>query len=271
MQDLLAYEFIRNAIVVSILVSILCAVLGTFIVVKRLVFISGGISHAAFGGLGIFHYLGLNPLAGALLIAGLSALILGSMNREKLLAQNAMIGVLWATGMAIGILFIARTPGYTPELMTYLFGNILSVTANDVILTFVLVVTVMLVIVLLYKELVAISFDEEFAAIQGVPVRSMMILFLFLIAFSIVMLIHLAGIILVIAMLTIPPLIAMQLVRHFKFIIILASLVGIFMTLGGLFIAYYIDLPAGPVIIVLGTFLLGLVFVGQKLFFHIAH
>ncbi len=193
MIEFLSYEFIRNALIAGILASVLCAVLGTFIIVKRLVFISGGISHSAFGGLGVFYYLGLNPLIGAFVAAGLVALIIGLLNPRKIMTQDALIGALWAFGMAIGIVFIAMSPGYAPNLMTYMFGNILAVNTSDLYLIVIITFTVLVTVILLYKEFIAIAFDEEFAFIQGVPVRLLMIIFLLLIGFSIVLLIRLVG------------------------------------------------------------------------------
>ncbi|MFH1852383.1 MAG: iron chelate uptake ABC transporter family permease subunit [Candidatus Neomarinimicrobiota bacterium] len=261
MGELLSYEFIRNAILIGVLSSILCGLLGTFIVVKRLVFISGGISHAAFGGIGAFYYLGLNPLAGGFLVTAIMAVILGLANREKLISQNSLIGILWALGMAVGIIFIARTPGYAPNLMTYLFGNILAVSNQDILVTLIIDIIVVSVIFAFYKEFVAISFDEEFARVQGLPVRTLMIVFMLMIAVSIVLLIQLVGVILVIALLTIPPLIGLMLARRFLLVILISTLIGIVISLGGLYFSYIFDLPSGPVIITLGALLLGLSYV----------
>ncbi|NQU26882.1 MAG: metal ABC transporter permease [Candidatus Marinimicrobia bacterium] len=263
MIELLEYDFIRNAVYIGILASILCGVLGTFIVVKRLVFISGGVSHAAFGGIGAFYYWGLNPLAGGFLVAGILAIVLGLTNRDKLINQGALIGVLWALGMAIGILFIARAPGYTPNLMTYMFGNILAVSVPDLVFAALLDLIVIGIIIVFYKEFVAISFDEEFAFIQGVPVRILMVIFMLLVSISIVLLIRLVGVILVIALLTIPPMISLMLVKRFLMVILLSMLVGMIMTIGGLCFSYLLDLPSGPVIITVGAAVLGLSYISK--------
>lgn len=257
MLDILSYEFIQRAIWASLLISILAGVIGTFIVIKRLVFISGGISHAAFGGLGIFYYFGLPPIYGGYLIAVIAAIILGLSNREKVLTQSSMIGVIWAVGMAVGILFIAQTPGYAPNLLTYLFGNILSITSADIITLVALNLVVIAIVAILFKEIVAVGFDEEYAFIQGVPVKMIMTIFMLLIAITIVTLIRMVGVILVIALLTIPPMISLLFVRSFKLVILSSIALSIMIILTGLAGSYFMDMPTGPVIIVIGALVLG--------------
>lgn len=265
LTEILAYGFIQRAVIAGLMISVLCGILGTFIVIKRLVFISGGISHAAFGGLGVFYFLGWPPIFGAYLVALVSALILGSANREKLVTQTSLIGVIWAVGMAIGILFISKTPGYSPNLMTYLFGNILSITSTDLITLLVMDTIVIVVMILLFKEIVAIGFDEEYAFVQGVPVKIIMTIFLLLISITIVTLIQMVGIILVIALLTIPTLFSLLFMRGFKAVIISSVIVSIFIIMLGLGGSYYLDLPTGPVIIVFGTLILGLGAMARRL------
>ena len=267
--EALGYDFMRHAVYAGILASVLCGVVGTFVVVKRLVFIGGGLSHAAFGGLGLFYYLGLNPIFGGVLVAVLASagLGLGAHRQDQAggAAPDAMIGVLWAVGMAIGILFIYKTPGYAPNLMTYLFGNILTVSSADVQLLMALDLGVLLIIGVSYKEFVAIAFDESFARVQGVPVRVLFTLFLVLVGLTVVMLIQVVGIILVIALLTIPPLVGLALQRDFLPVMLVSVLVGIVMSLGGLALSFYYDVPSGPAIILLGALLLGVVRGGRRL------
>jgi zinc transport system permease protein len=257
--ELLSYQFIQNALWAGLLASVLCGVIGTFVVVKRLVFISGGISHAAFGGLGICYYLGWHPLLGATVVSVAAALAVGAFGRERGRFQDAMIGILWAVGMALGVVFIYKTPGYAPNLMTYLFGNILTVGRGDLRMTLGLVLLLLTLLALFFKEFVAVSFDETFAEVQGVPARLMVTTVLVLTALAIIFLIQLVGIILVMALLTIPPMVGLLLVHTFSRLLVVSSLVGALMTLGGLFLSYSFDLPSGPAIVLLGFLLLAAV------------
>lgn len=257
--DLLSYGFLRQALAASALAAILCGAVGTFVVVKRLVFISGGISHAAFGGLGVCLYLGADPRLGAAAVAVGSALVLSRIEESRSGSRDATIGVLWAVGMAAGIVFVALTPTYAPNVMSYLFGNVLAVRPSDVWLTLALTAGVLLVLALFYKELVAVAFDEPFARVQGVPAQAFVTLLLVLVALSVVFLIQLVGIILVIALLTIPPLVALRLVRSFLAVILTSTAVGLVMTVGGLALSYLADVPSGPTMVLLGAALLLLV------------
>ena len=175
-----------------------------------------------------------------------------------------MIGVLWAVGMALGIVFINSTPGYAPNLMTYLFGNILTVRRSDVLLTLGLVAVVLVLLALYFKELVAVAFDEEFAAVQGVPVDAVRILLLVVTALAVVFLIQLVGIILVMALLTIPPMVSLMLVRSFGAVMLLSTVLGAVMTVGGLVLSYLVDVPSGPAIVLLGAVMLGVVWLGRR-------
>ena len=253
---LLSFDFVRHALVAGLLASLLCGIVGTFVVVKRLVFISGGISHAAFGGLGLCYFLGIDYRWGAGAVAVGSALALAGSGRTRGRSHDAVIGILWAVGMAVGIVFLHLTPGYAPNLQTYLFGNILTVTLQDVRLTAGLVLVLLVLVALFWKELVAVAFDEAFAAVQGVPVRLVVGMLLVAIALAIVFLIQLVGIVLVIALLTIPPALALRLVDGFFGVMVTATLAGAAMTLGGLLVSYRFDLPSGPAIVLLSAALL---------------
>jgi zinc transport system permease protein len=250
------YDFLRNAVLASVLASVACGVIGTFIVVKRLVFISGGISHAAFGGLGVCYFFGWPPLWGAFAVAALMALLLGPERGEKLRSHDALIGVLWAVGMAIGTVFIYKTPGYAPNLMSYLFGDILTVSQSDIWVMFVMDVSVVIFLLALYKELVATSFDPTFAQIQGAPVGLLQTLLLLFVGFAIVVLIQVVGIILVIALLTIPALTSLLIWRNFAAVLAGSVIVSLVMTLAGLWLSYAYDWPTGPAIVLLGVVLL---------------
>jgi zinc transport system permease protein len=260
----LSYDFIRNAICAGVLASILCGVVGTFVVVKRVSFLAGGLSHAAFGGLGICFFLGINPLWGAIVVSLACAIVLGLMDTEKVKSHDSIIGVLWAAGVAVGIAFVYWTPGYAPNLMTYLFGNILLVTRTDVWTTLLLTVFVLAVLLLFGKGFVAVAFDEVFARVQGAPVRFLLTLLLVLVALTVVVLIQVVGILLVIALLTIPPVVALMLFKDLRSVLLSSVGIGVVMTLSGLAISYYEDLPSGPAIVLLGTALLLLVYAVQK-------
>lgn len=254
--DLWSYDFIRQAVFAALLASFLCGVIGTFVVVKRLVFISGGVSHAAFGGLGVCYFLGVEPLIGAAVVAIVSALLVAAGGRRRVRSQDAVIGILWSVGMAIGVVFVALSPGYAPNLMTYLFGNILTVGQGTLLATFWFTVVVLGFVTMFFKEFVAVSFDEEFARVQGVPVGVFMAILMVMIALSVVLLIQLVGIILVIALLTIPPVISLMLTRGFVSVILVSTLIGAVMTLGGLALSYVFELPSGPTMVLLGALLM---------------
>ncbi len=256
LSELWSYDFIRQAVYAALLASVLCGVIGTFVVVKRLVFISGGLSHAAFGGLGVCYFLGVEPLLGAGVVAIASALLLAAGSRRWIRSRDAVIGILWSVGMAIGVIFVALSPGYAPNLMTYLFGNILTVGKGAVLATFLFTILVLCFIVLFFKEFVAVSFDEEFARVQGVPVGLFMAILMVMVALAVVLLIQLVGIILVIALLTIPPVISLMLTRSFVAVIVLSTLIGAIMTLAGLALSYVFDLPSGPTMVLLGALLM---------------
>ena len=264
MTELWSYDFIRQAVYAALLASLLCGVIGTFVVVKRLVFISGGVSHAAFGGLGVCYYLGLEPLLGAAVVAVVSALLVAAGSRRWSRSQDAVIGILWSVGMAIGVVFVALSPGYAPNLMTYLFGNILTVGQGVVMVTLGFTVLVVGFVLLFFKEFVAVSFDEEFARVQGVPVGMFMAVLMVMVALSVVLLIQMVGIILVIALLSIPPVISLVLTRGFVSVILLSTLIGAIMTLGGLVLSYIFDLPSGPTMVLLGALLMILTYLWQR-------
>lgn len=255
---LLELDFFRHALLAATLASLLCGVVGTFVVLKRLVSLGGGIAHAAFGGLGIAFWAGVEPRIGAMAVAALSAFGLGFLDGERARRQDAAIGVLWAVGMAIGLVFVYWTPGYAPDLLGYLFGDILMVGRADLVLAAVADVVVVALLLAFRRQLVAVAFDEESARVQGLPVRLYGIGLLVLIALSVVVLLQLVGIVLVIALLTVPPLVARRLARSLTATLLLACGICWLVTSGGLLLAYRFDLPAGPAMVLLGGGLLGL-------------
>jgi len=263
--DSLSYEFMRNALMAGVLAAILCGVVGPFVVVKRLAFLSDGISHAAFGGMGVCFYFGLDPLLGAVAVALGCALTLGLLDTEAIRSYDAVIGVLWAVGLAVGIVFVYKTPGYAPNLMTYLFGNILLVSRHDLKVLLVLASSVLVILAIFFKGIVAVAFDEVFARVQGAPVKVLLSLLLTMIALSVVILIQVVGIILVVALLTIPPVICLMFLKDLRLVILGSVLIGVGMTLGGLALSYAYDLPSGPAIILLGAALLSILYAARKL------
>lgn len=259
---LLDYQFARNALAAAVLASALAGTVGTFVTVKRLVFVAGGISHAAFAGLGFCYWLGAPPLLGAVVVAVAAALFLGWFGDSRARSRDALIGLLWAGGMATGIVFIHLTPGFAPNLLVYLFGDILTVTRTDVWLLAGVTALIGLILAVFYRPLVAVAFDETFAAVQGVPVRAMTTLLLVLVALAVIMLIQVVGIVLLMALVTIPPLIALMLVQRFLFVLAVAVVAGLVTATGGLASSYWLDLPSGPTIVLVGIALVAITRVG---------
>lgn len=245
------YEFIRNAVIAAVLVNIACGIVGTYVVIKKIVFISGGISHAAFGGIGLGYLLGINPIVAAIPFSLLSAITIGLISKRSKLSEDAAIGIIWAVGMASGIIFINLTPGYAPDLFSYLFGNILTIPVSDLYIMLVMDFIIILIVVLFFKEFNAASFDEEFSTVIGIPNRILYLVLLCMVALSAVVLIRIVGIILVIALLTIPSSICRQFTYNMKKLIISSIVTGIILTITGLWISYLLDLASGATIILL--------------------
>ncbi len=249
---------LRPALGAAVSASLLCGLLGTFVVLRRLTFLTGGLSHAAFGGLGLCHLLGWPLQLGGLATTAVAAALLGPMGREEARERDAFIGVLWAVGMAAGVLFIHLAPGYPPDLDAYLFGNLLLVAPRDLLLLVVCDAVALVLILALYKEWVAATFDETFAAVQGVPVRGLSTLFLLVVGAAVVLLLPVVGLLLVLALLTLPPLISLRLFRDLRRVLVSSVVVGLIMTVGGLFLSLWWDLPSGPCIILLGAAMLAI-------------
>ena len=251
----------QNALMGGILASVACGIIGSYVVVKRIGYLAGGIAHAVLGGMGIAYYLDRSPIEGALVAALVFAFILGWVSLRMQQQEDTIIGALWAGGMAIGILFISKTPGYNVDLMSFLFGNILMIASEDLYWIAGLDLLILVIVFLFYKQFIAVSFDEEFAWLRGIPVERFYLLFLSLVALTIVILIQIVGLILVIALLTLPAAIAGLYVRSLNLMMVLATLFGIVFTTGGLALSYQPDLPPGPTIILLAgaLYLLSLV------------
>lgn len=252
------HTFLQNALLAGILASIGCGIMGTYVVVKRIGFLAGGIAHAVLGGMGVAYYLGESPVGGALVAALLAALVIGWVNLRGREHEDTLIAALWSIGMAIGILFIAQTPGYNVDLMSYLFGNILMVPRTDLILMGGLDAVIVLSALLFRKHFVAVAFDEEFAEVRGVSVTFFYLLLLCLVALTVVLLIQVVGLILVIALLTLPAAIAAQYVGSIGRMMGVAMSLGVVFTSAGLALSYQPNLPAGASIVLLAgtTYLL---------------
>jgi len=253
MFELLQYSFFSNALLIGILSGIACGIIGSFIVIKRISFISGSIAHASFGGIGMAYFFGFNPVLGAVLFSILSALGIGFVNKKNKTQEDASIGAIWAIGMAIGLVFIYFTPGYAADLMTYLFGNILLSSTSDLWYILVLDLFIISSVIYFFKWLVAMIFDEEFATVTNVPVFPLYLFLLVLIALSVVVLIRSVGVILVIALLTLPASSAQLLSKNFKHIINWSIFLAILANIVGIFLSYYLNIPSGPVIILLAA------------------
>lgn len=262
MWEALQFEFMRNALIAGVLVSMICGVLGTLVVVNRIVFISGGIAHAAYGGIGLAIYFGIPPALGAVTFSVLVSMVMGIASVKSKERADTIIGVMWAVGMALGIILVELTPGYNVDLMSYLFGSILSVPRADIWYTFVLVAVVIGLSLLFYKELVALSYDEEFSFVVGIPVKTLYFGLLVLLSLSVIVIIRVVGLILVIALLTIPPYIAERYTPSLGKMMVLSSILSIVFTLTGLTLSYQLNLASGAAIIMVAgiVFFLSMIF-----------
>lgn len=262
--------FMQNALAIGLLASVACGVMGTYVVVRRIVFISGGISHTVLAGMGIAYYYGYNPIHGAVVCAIIAALLIGYVSLRYHQNEDTIIGALWAIGMAVGILFIYRTPGYSIDLMSYLFGNILMVERESVYIVAPLDALIIILVFLFYKRFLAVCFDEEYSQLQGISVIATYLLLLCLVALTVVILIQVVGIIMVIALLTLPAATSRFYARNLVQMMIFASILGAVFTTSGLIVSYQHNLPAGATIVVIAglTYLLTIASKGLALRFH---
>ncbi|WP_235828930.1 metal ABC transporter permease [Anaerosacchariphilus polymeriproducens] len=251
MNVIFEYQFLQNALLASILASVVCGIIGVIVVEKKLVMMSGGIAHTAYGGVGMGYLCGFEPIIGAFLFSIAAALGIGFIKRKGSLQSDVTIGLFWSLGMALGIIFIALMPGYPPDMNSYLFGNILSVTKADLLLMIILSVLVVLIVMILFNYWKAYLFDEEFAMIIGIKTTFLEYLLLILIAMTIVVLIRVAGIIMVLALLTAPAAIAGMLSSKLKNRMIIAVISGTVLCIIGLWISYVLNIASGASIVVL--------------------
>lgn len=247
--DILQYEFLRNALLAAVLTSITCGIVGTYVVSRRIVFISGGITHASFGGIGLGHYLGIDPLIGAVVFSIFSALGIEYFSKKTIIREDSVIAILWSFGMALGIIFIFLTPGYSSGLMTILFGNILTVSGMNLQLLMWLSIITLVIFLLMRKTIMFVAFDVQYARAARLPVETVNYMMIILVALTIVLNIRVVGVILVMSLLTIPQTIANIFSRKFEHIAWLSVLIGFMGSFAGLWLSYYFDIPSGATII----------------------
>jgi zinc transport system permease protein len=247
--DFLQYDFMRNALAAGLAASVLCGIIGIYVILNKIVFISDGIAHAAFGGIGLGYFLGYDPLAFGIGSAVLTALGIGMVSSRARVSEDTAIGVFMATGMALGIMLLTLSQGYARDLYGYLFGNILAVTVSDVLTISAFTLIILALVFLLYKEFLVLSFDPIYGEAIGLPVQSLKLLLLGMVAFSVVVLIKIVGIIMVIALLTIPGAISRQHMKGLPAIMAGSVFLGIIFVTIGLFISYLLDVPSGATII----------------------
>jgi len=252
-QALFEYQFMQNAFIASILASIVCGIIGVIVVEKKLVMMSGGIAHTAYGGVGLGYLLGFEPIIGAFLFSISASLGIGAIKRRGGVQSDVIIALFWSLGMSLGIVFIALMPGYPPDLNSYLFGNILSVTKMDLHLMIILSFIVVFIVIALFHDWKAYLFDEEFASIIGIKTAFLDYLLLVLIAMTVVVLIRVAGIILVLALLTAPPAMASLFTKKLETRMIIAVIMGMFFCISGLWISYQFNIASGACIVIVSV------------------
>ncbi len=253
-EALFKYAFLQNAVLSALLASITCGIIGTIIMEKKLVMMSGGIAHTAFGGVGMGYFLNIEPMLGALFFSVSAAVGIAAIKRKTNTNADILIGLFWSVGMALGIFFIALTPGYPPDMSSYLFGNILTVTRMDLYIMLVLAVIVIILVMALFNLFKAYLFDEEFTFVLGINTVLLEYLLFVMIALTIVVLIRVVGIILVIALFTSPPALVKKFTHDLKKLMIGSIFVGLFFCFTGLWISYELNIASGASIIILAGF-----------------
>jgi len=249
MVDALQFDFMRNALAAGLLASIICGILGALVVVNRIVFLSGGIAHAAYGGIGLSFYFKWPYLWGTIGFSLVAAMLMADVSYRLKHRADTIIGVIWALGMAFGIILIDLTPGYNVDLMSYLFGSILTVPGTDLVIMLIIAVVMTALVVYYYQDLLAMSYDSEFALIRGVPVKKLYFGLIGILAVSIVLVIQVVGLILIIALLTIPPFIVEKYAKSLAQMMVASSLLGAVFTVLGLWLSYRYNLTSGATII----------------------
>jgi zinc transport system permease protein len=249
MIEILQYDFMRHALAAGLLTSAICGIMGTLVVVNRIVFLSGGIAHAAYGGIGLAFYFGWPYFPSTIGFSLAAAVVMAGVSLKAKHRADTIIGVIWALGMACGIVLLDLTPGYNVDLMSYLFGSILTVPASDLWIMFASAVLIAGLVAFFYKDLLAVSYDEEFARIRGVPARTVYFMMTCMLAITIVMVIQVVGLILIIALLTIPPFIVEKYVKSLFGMMVGSVLLGAVFTTSGLWLSYAYNITSGASII----------------------
>jgi zinc transport system permease protein len=253
MLESLSYTFIQNALIAGILVSIITGIIGSLIVVNKMVFLSGGIAHSAYGGIGLSIYFGIPMLLSTSIFSVLITILIAILTYQKRENLDTVIGLTWAMGMSFGILLADLTPGYSADLMSYLFGSILAVNSDDILFMSILLIFIVLSLLLFYRDILAVSYDSEYANLRGVKTKFFYTLILILSALSIVIAIKIVGLILVIALLTIPIYIAQKFCNTLFTMMIISGLFSMLFTISGLVVSYNYDLSSGPSIILVSS------------------
>lgn len=248
-MNIFEYTFFNNALIGLMLISIASAIIGTYIVARRLMFVTGGITHACFGGLGLGYYMGINPMITAGIFAVGSATGIEWLSTKGKVREDSAISVFWALGMAIGVIFIFLTPGYVPELTSFLFGNILTISQTDLIIFAVYLAALLIFALIYYRPIIACAFDKDFARTIGMPVKTINFIMMIFTAICIVLTLKLIGIMLLMSLFSIPQMIAETFTPRIHRISIIASSVSLVCSVAGLFISYYSEIPASATIV----------------------
>ena len=259
MLEVLQYDFIQNALIAGVLISIAAGIIGSLVVVNKITFLTGGIAHSSYGGIGLAIYLGIPVLFGATVFAVITAIIIAIITLKNRTRIDAIIGMMWASGMAIGIIFVDLTPGYNVDLMSYLFGSIVAVSNEDIYYMTILDIFIIGIVVYFYKEILAVSYDSEFASLRGINVKFFYTLILILAALCVVAAIKAVGLILVIALLTIPTYLAETFASKLSSMMIISSVLATIFTILGLIVSYLYDISSGASIIMVAVLVLGIV------------
>ncbi|MGN0214013.1 MAG: metal ABC transporter permease [Muribaculaceae bacterium] len=250
-MDILNYTFFQNALLGVLFVSLASAIIGTYVVSRRMVFITGGITHACFGGLGFGFFLGINPIAVAGVFAVASAAGVEWLSTKQNVREDSAIGVIWALGMALGTIFLFLSPGYVPELTSFLFGNVLTITYTDIALFAVYFAILLVFVTAFYHPIVACAFDRDFASTRRLPASAINLAMTIMVALCVVLTIRLIGIMLLLSLLTMPQMIAELFTIRLKTMMVISAIVSLACSILGLFCSYWLAVPASATIVIL--------------------
>lgn len=253
MTSIFQYQFAVDAVLSMFFLSIVAGIIGSYIVVRRMVFVAGGITHASFGGIGIAYYLGASPVGGAIIFSVLTALGIEALSQRGKVREDSAIAMLWSLGMAVGVLFMFMTPGYTPNLMGFMFGDVLAVSQTDVWSVGIMAIVTIIGAIIFYRPIMYIAFSPSFAQLTGWKVKTISSLMAVIVAIALVLAIKSVGIILVLSIFSIPQSIANIFTKNFAWMMVVSSLIALLSGMAGLMAAFFFDLPVGAVITALLT------------------